>query len=133
MVNPLPAAILFSGLKITACVHLAALALQPVLAGQIFGGHPDAATIHGMVGETAAWLALAQACLALLCWFYKLLNPWASAAFMAIFALDGLQVHAGHAKALTVHIPLGASLLAISLVLTLWLLNQTTSANPVRA
>jgi hypothetical protein len=132
MGKPFAAAFSFTGLKIAACAHLAALALQPILAGQIFGSLPDAVAIHGMVGETAAWLALAQAGFALASWFCKVLNPWASGAFVAIFALDGLQVHAGHAKALPLHIPLGAGLLAVSLVLTLWLLRRTASAGSIK-
>jgi hypothetical protein len=123
MMTPRPHGSLLIGLKIIAIAHLSALAMQPVLAGQYFGGgHPGAIALHGMVGETAAWLALGQALLALLCWFHKMLSPWGAAAFVTIFALDGVQVHVGHVKTLTVHIPLGAGLLAVSLAITLWLL-----------
>jgi hypothetical protein len=31
-----------------------------------------------------------------------MLSPWGAAAFVTIFALDGVQVHVGHVKALTV-------------------------------
>jgi hypothetical protein len=113
---------LLIGLKIIAIVHLSALAMQPVLAGQYFGGgHLGAIALHGTVGETTAWLALGQALLALLCWFHKMLSPWGAAAFVTIFA----RWSAGPRRAcetLTVHVPLGAGLLAVSLAMTLWLL-----------
>src|SRR3990170_963875 len=112
---------LLLGLKVIASVHVSVLALQPVLAGQYFGGRLEAMAAHGTLGETAAWLAIAQALLALLCWQCKALSLWAAGVFLAIFALDGLQVHAGHAKSLTLHIPLGTALLAVSFALTLWL------------
>lgn len=116
-----------AALKTVACIHLGALVLQPVLAGQYFGGDPDAMSIHGPVGETAAWLALTQVLLAFLCYLHKRLSGLAVAAFATIFALDGLQVHLGHAKSLAIHIPLGASVLALSLALTLWLLRHGAS------
>jgi hypothetical protein len=122
MMTLMPPGPLLIGLRIIAVAHLGALAMQPVLAGQYFGGgHPEAITLHGTVGETAAWLALGQGLMALLCWFHKALSPWGAAAFVAIFALDGVQVHVGHVKTLTVHVPLGAGLLAVSLAMTLWL------------
>jgi len=112
---------LLLGLKVIASVHVSLLALQPVLAGQYFGGRLEAMAAHGTLGETAAWLAILQALLALFCWRCKALSFWAAGAFLIIFALDGVQIHAGHAKTLTLHIPLGAALLAVSFALTLWL------------
>lgn len=117
-------ALLLNALKVSACLHLAAVALQPVLAGRHFGGDAWAMSIHGPLGETAAWLALVQAAIAILAAVRQWLPPLAAAACVAIFALDGLQVHFGHARTLALHIPLGASILALSLVLTLWLFRR---------
>lgn len=110
--------------RTVAIVHLAVLATQPVLAGQIFSGRPDALAFHSTVGETVAWLGLVQALMALLCWLRNGVSAWFAAASLVIFGLDGLQVHLGHARVLSAHIPLGASLLAISLAMTLWLWRQ---------
>jgi hypothetical protein len=108
-------------LKIVAVVHLCAVALQPVLAGQYFSGHIEALVVHGVLGETAGWLAITQALLAILCARYKSLNRSAAGAFVGICILDGIQIHAGHAKALALHVPLGTALFALSLLLTVWL------------
>jgi hypothetical protein len=115
---------LLAALRTVAIVHLAVLAMQPVLAGQIFSGRPDALAFHSTLGETVAWLGLVQALMALLCWLRNGVGVWFAAACLVIFGLDGLQVHLGHAKELSAHVPLGASLLAISLAMTLWLWRQ---------
>jgi hypothetical protein len=112
---------LLAALRTVAIVHLAVLAMQPVLAGQIFSGRPAALAFHSTVGETVAWLGLVQALMALLCWLRNGVSVWFAAASLVVFGLDGLQVHLGHAKVLSAHVPLGASLLAISLAMTLWL------------
>jgi hypothetical protein len=119
MLEFLPSRSLLAALRIIAIVHLAVLAVQPVLAGQIFSGRPDALAFHSTVGETVAWLGLLQALMALLCWLRNGVSVWFAAASLVIFGLDGLQVHLGHAKVLSAHVPLGASLLALSLAMTL--------------
>jgi hypothetical protein len=121
MLEFLPSRSLVAALRMIAIVHLAALAMQPVLAGQIFSGRPDALAFHSTVGETVAWLGLLQALMALLCWLRNGVRLWFAAACLVVFGLDGLQVHLGHAKVLSAHVPLGASLLALSLAMTLWL------------
>jgi hypothetical protein len=108
-------------LRLVALALLAALAAQPVLAGQHFAGHSHALPLHGAVGETAAWLALGQAILAGLCWYRRALRPSAAVTFLLTFALVGLQLHAGYVRTLSLHIPLGAGLLALSAVTTIWL------------
>ena len=108
-------------LKLVALALFAALAAQPVLAGQHFSAHPQALQLHGTVGETAAWLALGQAALAGLCWYRGALRLSAALTFLLTFALVGLQLHAGYIRTLSLHIPLGAGLLALSVVTTIWL------------
>lgn len=118
----LPASqLLWWALKTIAAMHLFALAAQPVLFGQHFSGHPDALAWHAMAGEAVAWVALAQALLAVICWRHDLLRPLAAFVLVAIFAFDGLQLHLGYARVVGVHIPLGTALLAVSLSATLWL------------
>jgi hypothetical protein len=121
----------FVGLKLLALAHLGGTALQPVLAGQYLSGHFDALSLHAMIGEAIAWIALIQALAAAICWFNGSLHLWALAAFFSIFALDGLQIHVGHTKSLSIHIPLGASLLTISFATTVWLWRQTTARSAV--
>jgi hypothetical protein len=116
----------FAGLKLLALAHVCGAALQPVLAGQFLSGHAEALAFHALLGETIGWIAVGQAFLALLCWWSGSLRTWAAMVFVLIFAMDGLQIHTGYAKSLSLHIPLGASLLAISFAMTLWVWRQTS-------
>jgi hypothetical protein len=116
---------IFAGLKFLALAHVCGAALQPVLAGQYLSGHADALAVHAVLGETIGWIAIGQALLALWCWWKGSLRLWAASVFVLIFALDGLQIHVGYAKSLSIHIPLGASLLAMSFAMTLWVWRQT--------
>jgi hypothetical protein len=115
----------FVGLKLLAGAHAGGAALQPVLAGQYLSGHPEALAFHALLGETIGWMAIGQALLALLCWWNGSLRIWAAAVLVLIFAMDGLQIHAGYAKSLDLHIPLGAGILAVSFAMTFWVWRQT--------
>jgi hypothetical protein len=118
---------LFVLLKAVAVVHLAALSAQPVLFGQYFSGNPEALALHATMGEAVTWLALGQALLGVALWFKAALRQPAMLAFVAIFVLEGLQLHLGYARLSAVHIPLGTALLAVSLVATLWLWRDASS------
>lgn len=111
-------------LKLLACLHLAAVSVQPVLAGQYLVGNPSAMDIHGTLGEMVAWLGLAQGVFACICWWTGRLRRVPVLIFIALFALAGLQVHAGHNDYLALHIPLGSLLLAASALMTVWMLRQ---------
>ncbi len=111
-------------LKLLACLHLAAVSAQPVLAGQHFGGSSFAMGIHGPLGELVAWLGLGQAVLACLCGWTGRLGRGPVLVFVGLFGLAGLQVHAGHNGYLALHIPLGSFLLAASALVTVRLLRH---------
>ena len=119
----------FIPLKLLACLLLTAIAIQPVLAGQYFVGHPSALELHSQLGELVAWLALAQAGLAGICRWSGRLRRAPTLVFVGIFGLAGLQVHAGHNGYLALHIPLGSFILAISTLTTIWLLRQREPDN----
>lgn len=110
-----------TAMRAAASALLAVLFLQPILAGRYFAGDADAIGLHGSLGEIAAWLALLQASLAIVLAAKRAMAPLVAAGFVALFALTGLQVHFGHLSALDLHVPLGASLLALSLLATAWL------------
>jgi uncharacterized membrane protein YhaH (DUF805 family) len=117
-----------SAMKATSGALLLALFLQPVLAGRYFSGDADAISLHGSLGELAAWLALVLAVLALCRAALRDMGWTGASALVVLFALTGLQVHFGHAGSLDLHIPLGASLLAASLLATVWLFRAKPTA-----
>lgn len=119
---------LFAARSIAGALTLLLFA-QAVLAGQFFAGNSGAMLSHSFLGEAAAWLALLLVFLGGLCvWRGILSRPW-MIVFLALFALVGLQVHAGHGGALSLHIPLGAALLAASTTLTVWLMWRKTTSS----
>lgn len=119
-------------LKVAACLLLLLMLLQPVLAGQYFGGNSAVAQFHGLIGEATAWTALSMLLLALLGWRVEGLPGWTVGALAAVFGGTGLQVHLGHAGQLALHIPLGAILLAATAMMTLRLLRLSPPVAPLR-
>lgn len=108
-------------LKLLACLHLLVVACQPILAGQYLIGHELGVQFHGQFGELAAWLALAQVAFAVACWWTGRLFIGPTLGFVSLFALVGLQVHAGHNGYLALHVPLGSFLLVASTLMTIWI------------
>ncbi len=102
-------------------MHVVALSVQPILFGQYFSGSPEALALHATVGEAVTWLGLGQALLGIALWRKAALGPIATLALIAVFALEGLQLHLGYARVPEIHIPLGTALLAFSAVATLWI------------
>jgi hypothetical protein len=100
-------------------ITVAALMLfdQAVFAGQFLSGsfgalhtHRENATYSGIA------VLLAAGCAALVRWPGK--GPiWPLFACLGLFALIALQIVLGFARALTVHIPLGVSIIMLALVL----------------
>ncbi|MCV0397418.1 MAG: hypothetical protein K5872_16345 [Rhizobiaceae bacterium] len=120
-------------LKLLSCLHLMAVASQPVLAGQMLVGHPGMGDVHGMVGEAVAWLSLAMLGFGLVSLWAGRLAGLAVAALAVLFALAGLQVHAGHNGYLALHVPLGSFLLVASILMTLWLFREAGRSDPARS
>lgn len=101
-------------------LHAALLAAQPFLAGAMLDAmSPDPQTMHRMVAMTVVTVGLIQIVMALIVWKGKagwprdLLN-WT----LILFVLELGQFSLGHLSvAMSVHIPLGITVLAIGLFL----------------
>jgi hypothetical protein len=93
---------------------------QAVFAGQFLSGtfgalhtHRENATFSGIA------VLLAAGCAVLVRWPGK--GPiWPLFACLGLFALIALQIVLGFARALTVHIPLGVSIIMLALLLVIW-------------
>ena len=103
-------------------ISAAALMLfnQAVLAGQFLAGtfgslhtHRENATYAGIS------VLLAAACAVLVRWPGQ--GPiWPLLACLGLFALIALQIILGFARALTLHIPLGVSIIILAVLLVIW-------------
>jgi hypothetical protein len=93
---------------------------QAVFAGQFLAGtfgalqtHRDNATFAGLA------VLFVAGCAVLIRWPGR--GPiWPVFASLGLFALIALQIALGFARALTVHIPLGVSIIVLAIVLTIW-------------
>jgi hypothetical protein len=103
-------------------ISVAALLLfnQAVFAGQFLSGtfgslqtHRENATYAGIS------VLVTGACAVLLRWPGR--GPlWPSLACLGLFGLIALQIALGFARMLTIHIPLGVSIISLAMGLTIW-------------
>ncbi len=107
-------------LRALVTVHLAAVLSQPVWAGLFLTGDVDAMAVHGVVGDALAALGLVTIAAALgyslggrgTLWVVPLAVVW----FLAV----GLQIGAGHSRALALHVPLGVGLVVVAALVAVW-------------
>jgi hypothetical protein len=107
-------------LRTVVTVHLVAVLTQPVWAGLFLTGDVDAIAVHGAVGDALAALGLLTIAVALgyarggrgRLWMAPLAVVW----FLAI----GLQIGAGHSRALALHVPLGVGLTVVAVLVAVW-------------
>jgi heme A synthase len=93
---------------------------QAVFAGQMLGGSFGALhTHHDNATYAAISVLIAAACGVLLRWPGR--GPlWPALACVGLFALIGVQMMLGFARTLTLHIPLGVTIILLGAVLVVW-------------
>lgn len=107
--------------QILAVGHALLLAAQPVLAGSMLDGVDGAVDVHaGMVGGTVLLLAMLLVPLTVLLWRPVRGPLWPVAAALGFTVLETLQVAAGQAGTMTVHLALGMSLLLAGIAFAVW-------------
>lgn len=93
---------------------------QAVFAGQFLGGSFGALHTHRENATVAGIAVLVTAVAALL---VRLLGggpAWPALASLGLFGLIAAQIMLGFARVLTVHIPLGVVIIALTVMLTRW-------------
>lgn len=107
-------------LRLLVTVHLVAVLAQPVLAGRFLTGDVDAITAHGTVGSSLAAVGLGLIVLTLLYVLAGRGKLWVAPVGVVLFLADGIQIGAGHARNLALHIPLGVTIVVASVLLAIW-------------
>lgn len=93
---------------------------QPVYAGQFLSGTFSALHTH-RENATAAGIAVLVAALAAVPIRRPGRGPlWPVFACLGLFALIGGQIALGFLRLLTIHIPLGVTIIALAVLLTVW-------------
>jgi hypothetical protein len=106
--------------RVTITVAAVLLFDQAIFAGRILSGsfptlqtHRDNATYAGLAVLVAASSAI------LIRWPGR--GPiWPALAVLGLFALIAAQIVVGFARLLTVHVPLGVSIIVLAVLLTVW-------------
>jgi hypothetical protein len=101
-------------------VHLLAVLAQPVLAGRYLAGDVDAIAAHGLIGSLLALVGLATIGTTLLYVLGGRGRRWAVPVGVALFLADGIQIGAGYARDLGLHVPLGVAIVVASVLLAVW-------------
>lgn len=91
--------------------------LQPVLAGMFVTGDVTFLSLHSAGAVFVAFLTLAQIVSAIIAWRPGRARAWPIWASVGFFVLVATQMGLGYTRAVAVHVPLGAFLFAIILII----------------
>jgi heme A synthase len=106
--------------RVVVTTATALLVDQAVLAGQFLSGTFTALQTH-RENATAAGIAVLAAAVAAIPIRWPGRGPlWPALACLGLFGLLALQIAVGFARLLTVHVPLGVSIIALAVLLTVW-------------
>jgi hypothetical protein len=101
---------------------------QAVFAGQFLGGSFGALHTHRENATVAGIAVLLTAVAALLVRLVGGGPWWPTLASLGLFALIAAQITLGFARALTIHVPLGVVIIALTAMLTRWSWRTTRPA-----
>jgi hypothetical protein len=119
-------------LRIIAVLHLAILALQPLLAGLYLDGDADAIGTHGINAHIVQTLCFAQIVAAI---FYAWPGGgriWPLVFSSGLWLAEGFQLGMGYARVLIVHILLGVGIVAAQSLFTVWTCRRAARVPRVR-
>ena len=111
---------MLTALRTIATAHCAAIFVQAALAGRYLSGEFDAISIHNANAGLVMLLGWAQALAAALLWRPGRGPAWPLAASLLICVAELMQIGAGRAHELGLHVPLGVSLFGATATLTGW-------------
>lgn len=107
-------------LRAVISVHLLMVLAQPWLAGQFLAGDVDSIAVHGTIGSLLAAVGLVVIATTLIYVLGGRGKLWAAPVALSLFLADGIQIGAGYARNLSLHIPLGVAIIVTSALLVVW-------------
>ncbi|TKG73041.1 hypothetical protein [Prauserella endophytica] len=110
--------------SLVAVVHCLLVCVQPVLAGMSLEGVANAIDWHGTNGSIILTIAMVQVLAAALWWKPGGGPLWVPLACLVLLAGETVQLGIGYAFLLTMHIPLGVAIVALSVVLCVVLVRR---------
>ncbi|WP_141277935.1 hypothetical protein [Pseudonocardia hydrocarbonoxydans] len=107
-------------LRVVLTAHLLMVLAQPWLAGRYLTGDVDAIAVHGLVGSLLAAVGMVAVAATLLYVLGGRGRLWVVPVAVALFLADGVQIGAGYARDLGLHVPLGVAITVSSVLLAAW-------------
>jgi len=106
--------------RATVLIHTALLGAQPVLIGLFLSGDSTKLQAHSTVGSAILTACAAQGVAAILVWRPGRWSIRPFAITLAMFIAELIQLTAGYARNLGLHVPLGVALVTTGVILTTW-------------
>lgn len=100
--------------------HTLMLITQPILAGRFLAGDFNMLSAHARVGNLLMPVGMAMIVAALLLWRPGGGPAWPIPVAIAVTMASGIQLGAGYARNLGLHVPLGVGLVVTGVYLTAW-------------
>jgi len=107
-------------LRVTITLHALAVLVQAVFAGRFMSGDFEFLDAHFINSQVVGALGVAQMVFGFLYWRPGGGPLRVAMACLAVFIAEPLQIAAGILRVIGVHVPLGVSVFAASVVLTIW-------------
>ncbi|HEX6355613.1 hypothetical protein [Actinophytocola sp.] len=117
---PGPRATLWT-LRVLAVLHALSAIAQPLLAGIYLDGDVDALAVHEINATVVSGLGVCQLVAAIVYVWAGRGRAWPLYASLGLVLAEQVQVGLGYERIVAIHIPLGVSIIAMQILLTVWL------------
>jgi hypothetical protein len=108
-------------LRVFAVLHSLCAIVQPMLAGIYLDGDVDALAIHEINSSVVSGLGVFQLVAAIVYVWKGHGRTWPLYASIAIVLVEQVQAGLGYEGVVAIHVPLGVSIIATQILLTVWL------------
>lgn len=114
-------------LRVLAVLHSLTVIGQPMLAGIYLDGDVDALLVHEINSMVVAGLGFVQFVVAIVYVWAGRGRAWPLWASLGIVLAEQVQTGFGYEGTVSVHIPLGVSIVAMQILLTVWLFRASAA------
>ncbi|WP_431923217.1 hypothetical protein [Amycolatopsis tucumanensis] len=114
-------------MRVVTALHAVCVVAQPVFAGEFLAGEIDALGVHELNSMVVSGLGVIQVVVAVVYVWGGHGRFWPLAAAVGIALTEQFQTGFGYAGDVAVHVPLGVTLVAAQVVLTVWLFRDSAA------
>jgi hypothetical protein len=108
-------------LRVLAVLHSLCIVVQPLLAGMYLDGDVDALDLHEINASVVSGLGVVQLGAAIAYVWKGRGRTWPLWASLGLVLAEQVQTGLGYENAVAIHVPLGVSVVAMQILLTVWL------------